>query len=109
MSVIEIVSWNAKRDVSDEEMCQALAAMVPDLKSLPGFQYQLAGKDSNGRWVDVYYWDSAKDAHASNDLMADKESLAVLLALVELESVCIEVIEPQQVSSDTIILNKSAG
>jgi len=102
--VIEIVSWKAKPGVTDEEMQVALAAMVPDLKALPGFLYQSAGKDSQGRWVDVYYWGSVKDAHASNELMADKASLTTLLALIEMDTICMEVIEPVQVSSDTVTL-----
>ncbi|MCF6325492.1 MAG: hypothetical protein L3J89_14435 [Gammaproteobacteria bacterium] len=106
MSVIEIVSWKTKPGVADKEIEAALVAMVPDLNALPGFLYQSAGKGSQGRWVDVYYWDSVKDAHASNELIADKASLATLLALVELDTICMEVIEPVQASSDTVTLGE---
>ena len=104
MAVIEIVSWQAKPGVSDEEMRSALADMLPDLQALPGFQWQLAGKDAQGRWVDVYCWDDARDAHASNELMADKPSLAALLALLEADSVTMDVIEPLQASLNAAIM-----
>ncbi|OMH29082.1 hypothetical protein [Motiliproteus sp. MSK22-1] len=98
MPVIEIVSWNAKDNTADKDMIAALNNLVPDLKNLPGFLEQSTGKDANGRWVDVYYWDSVENAHASNELMANKSSLTALMALLEPDSVTIQVIEPLQTS-----------
>ncbi len=91
MFVTEIVSWNAKPDVSDQTMIAAVNALLPDLKRL--------GKNSQGRWVDIYYWDSIKDAHASNELMSGTQSLSQLMAFIQADSVTIEVIEPQQAST----------
>jgi len=97
--VLEILTWKAKSpDVSDGEMIAAVAEMVPDLKMLKGFQSQRLYKDSHGTWVDVYYWDSEEDAHASNDAMADKTSLARLIALIAPGSITIEVMTAVQSS-----------
>lgn len=99
MFITEIVSWNALPNITEQAMIDAVNALLPDLKALPGFQYQCLGKNSQGRWVDIYYWDTVKDAHASNELMADKASLRHLMTLIQADSVVIEIIDPQQASS----------
>ena len=98
MPVIEIVSWKAKDNITDQQMITAINNLTPDLRELPGFRTQSAGKDADNRWVDVYFWDSADDAHASNELMADKSSLAALMELLEPDSVTMQIIEPMQTS-----------
>jgi len=55
-------------------------------------------KDNNDFWIDVYYWDTAENAHLSNERMADKASLKKLLEIIELNTVTIEVFEPLQKS-----------
>lgn len=99
MAVIEIVSWDAKASTDDQEMINALNDLVPDLKTLPGFREQTAGKDSKGRWQSIYSWETSDDAHASNELMAERESLSNLMMLLDPQSITIEVIEPRQSSS----------
>jgi len=97
--ILEILTWKAKSpDVSDDDMIAAVAGLIPDLKMLKGFHSQTLYKDSDGTWVDVYYWDSEHDAHASNDAMADKASLARLIALIAPGSITIEVMTAVQTS-----------
>jgi len=102
MLVTEIVSWNANPDVSDQTMIDAVNALLPDLKSIPGFQYQCLSKTPQGRWIDIYYWDSTQQAHASNELMSESHSLSHLMTLIQPDSVIIEVLEPKQSSSSLI-------
>ena len=98
MSVLEVVKWKAKSTVSDKQMIDAVNEMVPDLKKLEGFVNQTLYKDREGYWVDVYYWDSAENAHLSNERMSKKESLINLLDIVELDTVSIEILTPLQQS-----------
>jgi len=98
MYVIETVSWDAKPDITDKQMIDAIEAMIPDLNDLPGFRYQSLSKNDNGRWIEIYYWDTAEDAHRSNDLMAEKTSLQQLLPLIDMNSLNIEVLVPLQES-----------
>jgi len=98
MSVLEIVKWKAKPSISDIEMKEAVNQLVPDLRKLDGFISQTLYKNDNGYWVDIYYWDSVKNAHLSNERMADKNSLKNLLSIIELETVTIEILEPLQKS-----------
>ena len=94
--VIEILTWNAAENVSDEEMIAAVDNMVPDLKKLPGFKSQTLYKDSTGRWVDVYCWDTEEDARLSNERMRGKESLNRLMSLLVPESFTMEVMNSVQ-------------
>jgi len=103
MFTAEIVSWNAKPEVTPQQMLGAIEAMLPDLKQLPGFIYQSAGQTESGRWVEIYYWDNADNAHKSNERMATKASLANLMELIEADSVTMEVIETAQQSSSLSI------
>lgn len=103
MYVTEILSWQAKADVTDEQMVAAVDAMLPDLKLLPGFLFQSLSKDSQGRWIEVYFWQTAEDAHNSNELMAKKESLAQLMQLLHSETINMEVMQPLQ-DSGTLLL-----
>jgi len=84
--------------MSDQAMIDAVNVMVVDLKSLKGFLHQSLYKNSNQEWVDIYYWETEEDAHASNTSMADKVSFKNLIALIEPNSVSIEVLHQLQSS-----------
>lgn len=96
MYVTEILTWQAKADVTDKQMVAAVDAMLPDLEKLPGFIFQSLSKDSQGRWVELYFWQTAEDAHNSNTLMADKTSMSTLMQLLIPESIEMAVMEPLQ-------------
>ena len=98
--VFEIVKWKSKSDISDEAMVDAVNSMVVDLRSLKGFLHQSLYKNSSDEWVDIYYWETEMDAHASNTSMADKASFKKLIELIELNSVSIEVMHQLQSSGE---------
>ena len=96
MYVTEILSWQAQAEVSDQQMSEAMAAILPDLKALPGFLFQTLSKDCKGHWVAVYFWQTAEDAHNSNAFMAAKTSMASLMQLIIPETIEMEVMAPLQ-------------
>ncbi len=96
--IFETVKWKSKSGIPDEKMIDAVNAMVLDLKSLKGFLHQSLYKDTNEVWVDVYYWETEEDAHASNVSMSDKASFKNLIDLIEPDSVSIEILHPLQSS-----------
>ena len=98
--VFEVVKWKSKSDVNDKVMIDAVNAMVVDLKILKGFLHQSLYKNSSDEWVDVYYWETEEDAHASNTSMADKASFKKLIELIEPNSVSIEVMHQLQSSGE---------
>lgn len=98
MSILEIVTWQAKPTITDQQMIDSVNAMVPDLKNIDGFINQVLYKDAHNKWIDVYYWDTVENAHLSNERMADKASLKNLLELIELETVTIDILNPLQKS-----------
>lgn len=100
MYVTEILSWKAKDGISDQEMIDAVNALLPDLRTLPGFMFQNLSKDQRGRWIEVYFWKTAEDAHNSNTLMADKKSMSNLMLLIQVESLEMEVMAPLQDSGN---------
>lgn len=98
--VYEIVKWKSKSDISDQTMIDVVNAMVVDLKILKGFLHQSLYKNSSEEWVDIYYWETEEDAHASNTSMADKASFKSLIKLIEPNSVSIEVMHQLQSSGE---------
>lgn len=98
LPVLEILKWKSKENVSDDNMIKAVADMTDDLRSLKGFLHQTLYKSSNGEWIDIYYWVTEEDAHASSAGMADKKSFKNLIDFIEPESITIEVIHQLQSS-----------
>ncbi len=98
--VFEILTWKSKVGVSDEEMIQAVDSMVGDLKELNGFLNQTLYKEDDGTWIDVYYWQTEKNAHDSNEAMADKQSFKKLMSIIEPSTVTMKVISPRQSSGE---------
>ena len=85
--VYEIVKWKSKSNISNQTMIDAVNAMVVDLKTLEGFLHQSLYRNSDEEWVDIYYWETEENAHASNTSMADKASFKALIELIEPDSV----------------------
>lgn len=100
MLAVEVLTWRAKAGISDTQMVEAVEAMVVDLKKLPGFEYQALFKVDDNLWKEVYFWKTEHDAHRSNELMADKNTFKVLMALIEPDSVTMEVAPILQQSSE---------
>ena len=100
--VFEILTWKSKSGVSDEEMVRAVDGMVEDLRSLNGFLNQTLYKEEDGTWIDVYYWQTEKDAHDSNDAMAAKESFKKLMSIIEPNTVTLKVVSPKQSSGEIL-------
>ena len=100
--VFEIVKWQSRQGVVDHKMISAVERMAPDIQTLPGFIHQTLYKSVSGEWVAIYYWETEEDAHASNTSMAGKGSFKALMALIEPESVFIEVMHPLQLSGNTL-------
>lgn len=97
--VIETVTWRANEDVTEEEMKNAVESMLLDLKTLPGFVHETLSVNETGQWLQLYYWETTEDAHNSNQLMADKPSFAKLIALIQPDSVDIQVYRSIHASS----------
>lgn len=98
--IFEIVKWKGKDNITDEAMIAAVDAMTADLKSLKGFLHHSLYKAPNGEWIDIYYWETEADAHASNESMADKSSFTALIELIKPDSVSIEVMHALQSSGE---------
>ncbi len=96
--VFEILTWKAKPGVSDKQMIDAAEAMVADLRELNGFLNQSLYKDENGTWIDIYYWETEKDAHDSNASMAEKTSFHNLIELIDADSITMKVLNTLQSS-----------
>lgn len=104
MYVTEVLSWQAKPEIDDQQMIDAVNNLLLDLKTLPGFLFQNLSKDSQGRWVEVYFWKTSDDAHNSNEMMADKASMQNLMQLILPQSIEMAVMEPLQ-DSGRLALN----
>ncbi|MPY23004.1 hypothetical protein [Shewanella sp. YLB-07] len=97
--VVETVTWHAQAGVTEQQMILAVQMMLADLKVLPGFIHELLTLAPDGSWMQLYYWQTAADAHNSNQLMADKASFNDLIALLNPQSIKIEIYQPVQTSS----------
>jgi hypothetical protein len=92
-TIVEIVRWKGIPNASDKDMKLAAEAIEPDLKTIGGFVSKSLFKDGES-WVDIYVWDSRKEAESSMDKMSDKTSFQKLMSLVDPKSVSITILEP---------------
>lgn len=88
---IEIVRWQGKKNITDQQMTTAVNLILDDLNNCPGFISQLLCKNAQGQWVDIYQWENEEYAHASNQFMANKSAFIALMELIEVSSVSIEI------------------
>ncbi len=86
----ELVKWRSKPDVSAATMIAAVDRLLPDLQKLPGFISQTLYQGKDGLWVDLYFWETEEQAIASLGLMEGKTSFSELMALIEPDSVTID-------------------
>lgn len=98
--ILEILTWKSKAGVSDEEMIKTVDSITSDLKNLNGFLNQTLYKDSDGTWIDIYYWNTEKDAHDSNEEMAGKESFKKIMSIIKPNTVTIKVLSSKQSSGE---------
>jgi hypothetical protein len=92
-SVHEIVRWKGLPSVSDKDMKFAAEAIEPDLKTIGGFISKSLFKEGEF-WIDIYIWNSRKEAESSVGKMSDKVSFQRLMALVDPQSVSISILDP---------------
>lgn len=97
--VFEILSWVAKSGVTDVEMVDVMEDFGAEVRLLPGFIQQSLYKNAQGVWVCVYYWETEEQAHNSNELVADNPVFHSLMALIEADTVTMEVMHPLQQAS----------
>lgn len=97
---LEIVKWKSKEGVSDTDMIASVNGIVADLKGCKGFVHQSLYKSSDNEWIDIYYWEDEFCAHDSNQYMADKKAFLSLLALIEPDSVSMEIMPLLQTSGE---------
>lgn len=96
---MEIVKWKSKQGIGESQTIEAVNNMVSDLQECDGFIHQALYKIGDV-WCDLYYWKNEQCAHQSNEFMGKKDSLRNLMALIDIETVSIEVSEPKQSSGD---------
>lgn len=89
-NVLEIVQWKARPDVTDTAMMAAVQALLPDLQQLDGFISKTLYRNDQ-LWCECYLWQTEADAQLSNTRMADKPSLHSLLALVQPDTISIQI------------------
>lgn len=95
-AAFEILTWRSAANVTDQAMIQAMQAFSEDVQQLPGFLQQSLYKNAANDWVCIYYWQTEQQAHESNAAVADKNRFLQLMALIEPDSVTMEVMSPLQ-------------
>lgn len=78
---LELVRFQSRQD--EEAVAAAAAALLPELRALPGFREQRLWRDEQGGWILSYRWDTLENARQSNARMAGSAALAALMRLVD--------------------------
>lgn len=95
---IEVVLFKLKPGVEDMTFVAAAEAMLPDLRTVPGFVRRELLRGDEDLWVDVVHWRSLSEALAAMDLMMTQPSAGPFMAALDEQS--IEMLHLQQVHVD---------
>lgn len=95
---IEVVLFKLKPGVEDMAFVAAAEAMLPDLRTVPGFVRRELLRGDEDLWVDVVHWRSLSEALAAMDLMMTQPSAGAFMAALDEQS--IEMLHLQQVHVD---------
>jgi GH15 family glucan-1,4-alpha-glucosidase len=67
---VEVVLFKLKPTTDEAAFLKAADAIMPDLRSMPGYLRRELLKGDDGQWLDVVYWRSLAEAQqAAQDLM----------------------------------------
>ena len=64
-ATVKVIEYKLVPGVSEQKFLETSAALTPELAKLRGFIKRELHKGGNGRWRDVVYWQSRKDADQS--------------------------------------------
>jgi len=94
--IFEMLIWQSAVHVNDSEMIRAMARFSEVVETLPGFLYQSLYKNAASQWVCIYFWSTEKEAHESNELVANTVEFGESMALIEKDSITMEVFSALQ-------------
>ncbi|WP_256107909.1 hypothetical protein [Streptomyces sp. ODS05-4] len=83
--VLEIVEFTTSEGVGAPDLRQALGLLEADLRAAGGFLAQTlyASADRPSGWIIGYHWATLEDARQSMRRVADTDSFAALMKLVD--------------------------
>ena len=80
---VEIVLFRLNNNVVESDFLNAVAAMTPDLRTLPGYLRRELLRGDDGLWVDVVHWRSMAAAQQAMETMMAKPSMQPFMAMLD--------------------------
>ena len=62
---VKVIEYKLAKGADENAFLKASAALMPEIKTLKGFVRRELHKGEDGRWRDIVYWESRKDAAQS--------------------------------------------
>lgn len=63
--VVKVIEYRLSNGIGEKTFLKASAALMPEIRELKGFLKRELQKGQNGRWRDIVYWKTRKDADRS--------------------------------------------
>ena len=86
-SVIELVTYQLKSDVSVQQLAETHDSVHEFLKQQPGFIYRSLSRDESGQWFDIVYWQDMAAAKTAGEAFMAAPAGQALGALADMDSV----------------------
>jgi len=93
ITTVEIVSFQFKSQVTEQQINSTHLAVNQLLLAQPGFYYRSLSCDENGQWFDVVYWKNISCAKKASDVFMDSEAGQAMLQLIDGDSVSLRYME----------------
>ena len=86
-TVIEIVSYQLKAGISQQDLLAIHEQVNSFIQALPGFMYRSVAENDSGVLYDVVYWQDMASAKAAGEAFIADSAGQALMAIVDEKSV----------------------
>jgi hypothetical protein len=90
----EIVIFKLNPGVDEAAFLQAAEAIMPNIRTLPGFMDRQLLKGEQGQWLDIVHWQSREDALKAAEIFPTLECTHSFITLIDAASMTMLHLEP---------------
>ena len=87
--VVKVIEYKLAKGTKEKDFLSASAALMPEIKKLKGFIKRELHKGEHGRWHDVVYWKTRKDADRSEKDIPNLPACMKCIALMDHRTIAV--------------------
>ena len=97
--VVKVIEYKLAKGTAEKAFLKASAALMPEIKRLKGFIKRELHKGKGGKWCDIVYWKTRKDADRSERNIPNLPACMECIALMDHRTIAVahfDLVQPKQ-------------